>query len=244
MAGDVDGVRQLAIAAAQGAGALLLESQPTGQSSKSSPTDLVTDADRMAEEFIVEKIRTARPKDSILAEEGSLVEGSSGVRWVIDPLDGTINFVYGVPQWSVSIGVEGKVRVGVVHDPTRGETFTDGGDLRPSRKTDLPDALIGTGFSYSAEIRRRQAGVLARVLPNVRDVRRPGSCALDLAWVACGRYDGFYEEDTHEWDVSAGIAIIESAGAVVERIGTLTIAAGTKELFEKLKGLVLDHADD
>lgn len=244
MGSEDDSVRKLAVEAARGAGDLLLESRPTGQSSKSSPTDLVTDADRMAEHFIVEKIKNSRPDDSILAEEGSLVEGTSGVRWVIDPLDGTINFVYGLPQWSVSIGVEGKVRVGVVHDPMRRETFVDGGDLSPSKKTNLPDALIGTGFSYSSEIRRRQARVLAHVLPMVRDVRRPGSCALDLAWVACGRYDGFYEEDTHEWDVSAGITIIKSAGAVAERIDTLTIAAGTPELFEKLKGLVLNHADD
>lgn len=233
-------LRELAVGTAVGAGRLLLKSAPTGQSSKSSPTDLVTDADRAAEAYIVEHIRASRLEDSIIAEEGTLFEGITGVRWIIDPLDGTINFVYGIPQWCVSIGIEGEVRAGVVHDPLRAETFTDADEFRPSSKTDLAEALIATGFSYSSEIRAGQARVLTRVLPRVRDVRRAGSCALDLAWVACGRFDGFYEEDTHHWDISAGIALIESAGARVRTHGTLTIAAGTPELLDKLEALVLD----
>lgn len=238
---DADSLRALAVALALKAGELLLHSAPTGQVAKSSPTDLVTDADRMAEELIVGSLRETRPDDSILSEEGSLHEGSSGIRWVIDPLDGTINFVYGIPQWSVSIGIEGAVRAGVVHDPNRNETFADSDKLRPSAKTDLADSLIGTGFSYSASRRSRQAEVLGRVLPRVRDIRRAGSCALDLAWVAAGRFDGFYEEDTHHWDISAGIALIESAGGEVRTYGDLTIAAGNKTLLAQLESLVLER---
>ena len=232
-------LRRLAVELAEGAGKLLKDAVPSGQQSKSSPTDLVTDADLAAEQFIVERLRAERPDDSIIAEEGSLSEGTSGIRWVIDPLDGTINFVYGIPQWCVSIGIEGNVRIGVIHDPNRSETFTDVDRFEPSRKTDLDDALVGTGFSYSADKRTRQAETLQRVLPNVRDIRRAGSCALDLAWVACGRFDAFYEEDTYHWDISAGIALIESAGASVRTYGPVTIAAGTEELLDKLESLVM-----
>lgn len=240
MTPQASALRSLAVDLAQGAGELLLKSLPTGQSSKSSPTDLVTDADRDTEQYIVERLRAERPDDSILAEEGSLHEGSSGIRWVIDPLDGTVNFVYGIPQWSVSIGVEGAVRLGVVHDPNRRETFTDAGELRASTKTVLASALVGTGFSYSSKRRRHQAAVLQRVLPRVRDVRRAGSCALDLAWVAAGKLDAFYEEDTHHWDISAGIALIQSAGGFVRTHGDTTIAAGTKSLLNALESLVLE----
>lgn len=232
-------LRALAVDLATGAGDLLLAAQPTGQKAKSSPSDLVTDADRSAERFVVERLHAQRPQDSILAEEGSIHEGKSGVRWVIDPLDGTINFVYGIPHWCVSIGIEGRVRGGVVHDPTREETFTDADRFEPSSKTELAGALIGTGFSYSAETRARQARVLARLLPQVRDVRRAGSCALDLAWVACGRLDGFYEHDTYPWDTSAGAALIESAGGFIRFHDALVIAAGTPELGERLEKIVL-----
>lgn len=237
---EAEELRSLAVEIAKGAGELLLSTKAGITTSKSSPTDLVTDADRAAEKFIVERIKEARPEDSVLAEEGSLHEGTSGIRWVIDPLDGTINFVYGFPQWCVSIGIEGKVRAGVVHDPTRGELFTDADDLTPSNKTDLSDALIGTGFSYSSEMRSRQAKLLTKVLPLVRDVRRAGSCALDLTWVAAGRLDGFYEDDTHHWDISAGLAIIQAAGGHARTYDQLTIAAGRLELLEQLEALVLE----
>lgn len=238
-----DELRRLAVDVARECGKLLLDALPTGQASKSSPTDLVTDADVEAERYIVDRIRTERPRDSILSEEGSIHEGTSGVRWVVDPLDGTINFIYGIPQWCVSIGIEGSIRAGVIHDPNRGETFTDADRLRPSSKTDLADALIGTGFSYSSQMRARQAEVLRRILPRVRDVRRLGSCALDLAWVASGRFDGFFEDDTHHWDVSAGIALIEASGGYVRTHGALTIAAGTRDLLEKLEDLVLQDRE-
>lgn len=232
-------LRALAVELATGAGDILLGTEAGRVSTKSSPTDLVTDADRAAERHIFQKLLQARPQDSIVAEEGSLNEGSSGVRWVIDPLDGTVNYVYGFPHWCVSIGIEGAARLGVVHDPSRKETFADGRDLIPSRKTELSDCLIGTGFSYAARTRARQAAIISRILPRVRDIRRAGSCALDLAWVACGRLDGYYEEDVKHWDVSAGIALVRAAGGHVKVHGEMTLAAGTEELLSELERLVL-----
>lgn len=232
-------LRALAVDLAQGAGKLLLSMTAGAERSKSSPTDLVTEADQAAEGYIFGRLREERPQDSILAEEGSVHEGTTGIRWVIDPLDGTINYIYGLPQWSVSIGIEGEVRAGVVHDPNRMETFTDSDPLTPSDKTDLSTALIATGFSYSSEMRARQAAVMTHVLPKVRDIRRFGSAALDLAWVAAGRFDGFFEDDTHHWDISGGIAVIEAAGGAVRTHGALTIAAGTRDLLDQLESLVL-----
>ena len=242
--GDAATLRALAVDIARGAGTLLAKARPTGQRSKSSPTDIVTDADRAAEELIVRRLRAERPDDSLLAEEGSLHAGTSGNTWVIDPLDGTVNFIYGIPHWSVSIGLEGAVRLGVVHDPSRAETFTDQDPLVPSSQTELAHALIATGFSYSAETRARQGRLLARVLPKVRDIRRAGSLALDLAWVACGRLDGHYEHDTHPWDISAGIAMIEAAGGAVRMTGSLTIAAGNQTLLRRLEDLVLGEGGE
>ncbi|MDQ4148860.1 MAG: inositol monophosphatase [Actinomycetota bacterium] len=239
MADETAQLRTLAVELAREAGDILLAIEIGRIQSKTSPTDLVTDADRAAERHIFDKLRKVRPDDSIKAEEGSVREGTSGIEWVIDPLDGTVNFVYGFPQWCVSIGIEGGARVGVVHDPNRRETFTDADDLRPSSKTDLADSMVGTGFSYSVQVRTRQAQLVAEVLPKVRDIRRAGSCALDLAWVACGRLDAYYEEDTRHWDISAGIALVEASGGFVRRHGTLTVAAGTEELLEKLETLVV-----
>lgn len=234
-----DELRAIAVELATEAGEILLSMEAGRISAKSSPTDLVSDADRAAELHIFEKLMKLRPEDSIIAEEGSVNVGTTGIEWVIDPLDGTVNYIYGFPQWCVSIGIEGAERLGVVHDPNRRETFTDLGPHLPSQKTELADSLVGTGFSYSVEVRTRQAALLAEVLPKVRDIRRAGSCALDLAWVACGRLDGFYEEDVRHWDTSAGIAIVRGAGGFAEQRGPVTFAAGTKELLEKLQDLVL-----
>ena len=238
---EAEAIRAVAVEAAHEAGRLLMTMKPSGISSKSSATDLVTDADRASEKIIFDRIRAARPSDTVSSEEGSLFEGSSGVRWVIDPLDGTTNYAYGIPQWAISIGVEGRVCVGVIYDPNRDETFTDVSDLQPSTKTDLATSLIATGFSYSPEIRRRQGLVASNVVSEVRDLRRAGAAAIDLAWVACGRVDGYYEDDTHPWDNTAGIAIIESAGGFVAKEGSMVIAAGTEELLSQLKQLVLEQ---
>lgn len=235
----IDDLRALALELAMGAAKVVLASAPTNPLAKSSPTDIVTDADRAAEEYIFTALREARPHDTILSEEGAVQEGNSGIRWVIDPLDGTVNYLYGIPQWCISIGSEGKVRVGVVYDAVKDEAFTDADKRYPSTKTDLADCLIGTGFSYSRAMRERQAEVVSRVLPAVRDIRRAGSCALDLAWVAAGRLDAFYEDDTHAWDISAGLTLVEAAGGAVETHGALTMAAGNIELLHKLRELVL-----
>lgn len=234
-----DELRAIAVELATEAGQILLTMEAGLISAKSSPTDLVSDADRAAELHIFENLMKLRPDDSIIAEEGSGNAGTSGIEWVVDPLDGTVNYIYGLPHWCVSIGIEGAERLGVIHDPNRRETFTDLGPLEPSRKTELADSLIATGFSYSVQIRTRQAALVSEILPKVRDIRRAGSCALDLAWVACGRLDGFYEEDVRHWDTSAGIAIVQGAGGFAEQRGPVTFAAGTKELLEKLQDLVL-----
>ena len=237
---DPRALRALAAEVACEAGHLLARSRPTVQAAKSSPTDLVTDADHAAEALIVERLRAERPDDGVLAEEGSLHKGTTGLTWVIDPLDGTVNFVYGYPHWAVSIGLEGALHLGVVYDPSRDELFTDADALVPSTQSDLAHALIGTGFSYSAAVRARQGAVLARVIPAVRDIRRGGSLALDLAWVACGRLDAMYEHDTHPWDVSAGIAMLEAAGGAVAMHGSMIVAAGNEALMRRLEALVLD----
>jgi myo-inositol-1(or 4)-monophosphatase len=224
-----DELLALAVDVARAAGALLLDrfQRPaTGVERKSSATDMVSDADRDAERLIRGLIAAARPRDGLLGEEGGDVAGESGLLWVVDPLDGTTNYLYGLPIWSVSIACEdasGGV-VGVVFDPCRDELFAaergrgatlNGRPVKPSQGDDLSRALIGTGFSYEPEMRRRQARVLAELLPQVRDIRRGGSAAIDLAWVACGRLDGYYELGTRHWDRAAGMLLVSEAGGVV-----------------------------
>lgn len=228
------------------AGALLLESYLSGHAheidSKSTPTDLVSEADRLAERVIREGLALRRPDDGFLGEESGEEAGSSGLRWVVDPLDGTVNFLFGIPQWAVSIAVEDGqgTLAGVVHDPVRGETFAavrDGGpptleapevsgpisgqtagdsiqtrELRASQCSDPATAMLATGFAYDARVRAAQARVLARVIPQVRDIRRFGSAALDLAWTAAGRYDAYFERTVKPWDIAAGALICEAAG--------------------------------
>jgi myo-inositol-1(or 4)-monophosphatase len=221
-----DELLTLAIEAARAAGSLLLErfQQPaTGAERKSSSTDMVSDADRDAESLIRGMIGKARPLDAILGEEGSSVAGRSGLRWVVDPLDGTTNYLYGLPIWSVSVACEdaGGGLVGVVLDPCVDELFAaqrgrgatlNGRPIHVSAADDLSRALIGTGFSYEPAIRGRQARALVELLPGVRDIRRGGSAAIDLAWVACGRLDGYYELGTHLWDRAAGMLLVSEAG--------------------------------
>jgi myo-inositol-1(or 4)-monophosphatase len=193
-------------------------------STKSSPTDVVTEADRASERLVVDALRAARPDDAVVAEEGGARAGTSGVTWVLDPLDGTTNYLFRIPAYAVSLAaqVRGEAVAAVVLDPSRGEEFTalrgrgswcNGVALRASRQDDLSRALVGTGFSYDAERRRRQAVVLAQVLPAVRDIRRVGSAALDLCWVACGRLDAYYEKGLGPWDHAAGELVAREAGA-------------------------------
>ncbi len=170
---------------------------------KSSPTDLVSETDVAAESAIRDVLGRRRPDDAILGEEGGAT-GHGELRWVIDPLDGTTNFLFGVPQFAVSVACEDADGglAGVVLDPIRDECFTatrsgppelNREEIRLIRQSDLAVALVATGFGYSAEVRARQAEVLTRVLPRVRDIRRAGAAALDLCWCACGRYDAYWE---------------------------------------------------
>jgi myo-inositol-1(or 4)-monophosphatase len=189
----------------------------------------VSDADHAAEDAIRALLAQRRPDDGILGEEGGDTAGTSGVRWVIDPLDGTVNFLFGIPHWCVSVAcedAEGTV-AGVVLDPLREELFCatrDGpalidGDLaEPSQRENLAMALVGTGFAYEASVRSRQAAAASRVLPAVRDLRRLGSAALDLAYTACGRYDAFYERGLKAWDAAAGALLCTRAGLEVREL--------------------------
>jgi myo-inositol-1(or 4)-monophosphatase len=244
----------LAERAARAAAAELLErygGPVEGLDSKTSATDPVSDADREAERAIRELLEAERPGDALIGEEGSREAGESGRRWVIDPLDGTVNYLYGIPQWCVSIALEdgdGGLAA-VVLDPVREELFTaerGGGarlndrQVRVNAREDLGRALIATGFSYEAAHRAEQAQVVSRVLPRVRDIRRAGSAALDLAWVAVGRLDGFYERGVKHWDWAAGRMLVEEAGGATrdmhgEPYGLLAAAPA---LLEPLAALV------
>lgn len=187
---------------------------------------MVSDADRDAEAAIGGLLAAERPDDGLLAEEGSHADAASGRRWVVDPLDGTTNYLYRFPGWVVSVALEDAAgpAVGVVHDPLHGETFAavrgegatlDGAPIAVSGAETLATALVGTGFGYDADRRAAQGEVLLRVLPRVRDVRRAGAAALDLCMVACGRLDGYYERGLKPWDWAAGSLIASEAGATV-----------------------------
>jgi len=213
--------------AARAAGAVLLErfGGPRREvRSKSTPTDLVSEADIEAERALRGVLAARRPDDAVLGEEGGdRGAGTSGVRWIVDPLDGTVNFLFGIPQWAVSVAcADGDgLLAGVVLDPLRDEVFAatrdgpatrDGEPVEASSRGDLATAMVGTGFAYDAEVRAAQAEVAARVLPRVRDLRRMGSAALDLAWTACGRYDAYYERGLQPWDRAAGELLCARAG--------------------------------
>jgi len=222
-------LRDLAEVAAREAGALLLaglDDVRTNVRTKSTGTDLVSEMDHAAERCIVDRLLGTRPDDGLLGEEGTDILGTSGVRWVIDPLDGTTNYLYGLAGFGVSIAAEhdGAVVAGAVLDVVRGELFAaslgggatrDGRAIAPSAATELPLALLATGFSYDAAQRARQATVLTEVLPRVRDIRRFGAAALDLCAVACGRVDGYYERGLAPWDLAAGGLIATESGAVL-----------------------------
>jgi myo-inositol-1(or 4)-monophosphatase len=214
---------------------------------KSSGTDVVTQMDRGSEQILVDTILRSRPDDAILGEEGGSRPGSSGVTWVIDPLDGTVNYLYGLPSWAVSVGavVDGRPVVGVVHAPALGKVWrgadgsggTDplaevgGTAVRASQCDSLDMALVATGFGYDPGVRAEQGRVVAGLLPRVRDIRRAGAAAVDMCWVAQGLVDAYYERGTHPWDRAAGTVIARAAGAVVcglhadEADDAMTIAA-------------------
>jgi myo-inositol-1(or 4)-monophosphatase len=227
---------------------------------KSSPTDIVTAMDKAAEAMIVDRLLAARPDDGVLGEEGAGRAGTSGVRWVIDPIDGTVNYLYRLPSWSVSIGVEldGVVVAGVVLDGPRdvvwtatrgGGAYRDGVQVHCSAETQLSKALLATGFSYVAERRRMQGQVIAGVLPRVRDIRRLGSAALDLCSAAAGHVDAYAEQSLHPWDLAAGGLIASEGGCRVEGLhgapaGHALVIAAPPELFGQLHDLLAELRAD
>jgi myo-inositol-1(or 4)-monophosphatase len=225
-----------------------------GVRTKSTATDPVSEADLAAEAEIRRVLGERRPDDAILGEEGGQT-GHGDLRWIVDPLDGTVNYLFGIPQFSVSVACqdsEGMI-VGVVLDPVREERFAatrsgtatlNGVTITGSTREDLATALVSTGFAYDAGVRAKQAVVMGRVLPRVRDIRRAGSAALDLAWLACGRYDGYYERGVNLWDYAAGGLIASRAGLVVRELepaddGPAGLAAAAPALIDELLALIL-----
>lgn len=241
---DPEALLQLAVVAARRAGGVLLEHQRRRAAgadhlavdTKTSATDPVSEADRAAERAVVATLLDARPDDGVLGEEDTSGNrpGTSGLRWVVDPLDGTVNYLYRIPQWCISVAAEddrGAV-VGVVHDPERDETFTavrGGGarllagdsaalDLRVTTVADLDRTLTATGYAYDPSTRAAWAGDTSALLAHVRDLRRGGAAALDLAWVAAGRLDGYLEFGLQAWDWAAGELLVTEAGGRVSHV--------------------------
>lgn len=226
---------ELAVAVAREAAALVARGRGSAGEQvdvKSSPVDVVTAVDRASEELIVSRLLAARPDDGVLGEEGGTRPGRGGVRWLVDPIDGTVNFLYGLPAYAVSIAaeVDGVVVAGAVLHVTSGELFTatrgagaflsapsspEPVRLTGSRPASLGETLVATGFGYRAELRAEQGAVVAGLLPLVRDIRRFGSSALDLCSVAAGRVDAYYELGLSPWDHAAGALVAAEAGVVV-----------------------------
>ncbi len=228
--------------------------RPAGVRTKSTPTDLVSEADVAAEAAIRSVLARHRSEDAILGEEGGAT-GSGELRWLVDPLDGTSNFLFGIPAFAVSVACEDSsgTLVGVVLDPTRDECFAatrsgsptlNGEPIeRPDGADELGLAMVATGFGYDPALRASQGVVLARLLPRVRDIRRVGSAALDLAWSACGRFDAYYERGLNAWDVAAGGLIAVRAGLATCELEATSdepsgVLAAPPGLIEELYALV------
>lgn len=261
-----EALARIAARIAREAGDRVLEIRRRGVSvaaSKSSPVDVVTEADREAERMIVAALLAERPDDGVLGEEGAGVEGTSGITWVVDPIDGTTNYLYGLPSYVVSIAAsvedpralaDGRRPVaGAVYNPSTGElfeawedggAFLDGEPISISGKEELATALVATGFGYTVERKLEQLEMLQRVLPRVRDIRRIGAAAYDLCLIACGRIDAYYERGLNPWDYSAGALIAREAGAELlgadpETLpGTSLLVAAAPALVHELRDAV------
>jgi myo-inositol-1(or 4)-monophosphatase len=226
---DPDALVVLARRLAEGAGALVRDGRRRGLravGTKTTGTDMVTEYDRQSEAYIAKGILDARPDDTIVGEEGTDRQGTSGVEWFVDPIDGTTNFLYNLPGYGISVGArdDDGLLAGVVHVPTLGETFraTRGGGaflndepIHCSDASVLATALVGTGFAYRAAGRVTQVSALVNIIGNVRDIRRLGAASVDLCYVACGRYDAYFERGLSLWDLAAGELIAREAGAIV-----------------------------
>lgn len=222
---------------------------------KTSVTDMVTEYDRAAEALIVGRLRAERPDDGIVGEEGTADPGSSGIVWLVDPIDGTTNYLYQLPTYSVSIAAldEDGGLVGVVYAPVLAELFTatrsggarlNGEPIHCSGQQTLGSALVATGFSYRPEHRTLQARRVANLIDRVRDIRRLGSAALDLCYVGAGRFDAYYEQYLNPWDLAAGELIAQEAGARLGRFGSNAAEAGglvaaAPPIFDELVELVV-----
>jgi myo-inositol-1(or 4)-monophosphatase len=258
---SAEALLRLAVEVAHGAGTMLRagrESMADDLDTKSSPTDIVTELDKASERLITERLLATRPDDGLLGEEGSSRDGTTGVRWVIDPVDGTVNFLYRLPSWAVSIGVErdGEVVAGVVYDVPRditwtavlgGGAFRDGVAVHASTATTLAQTLLATGFSYESDRRALQGSIIADLLPQVRDIRRLGSGALDLCSAAAGHVDAYFEQGLHPWDLAAGGLIAREAGCRVEGLhgavaGRPLVIAAPPVLFEHLHAVLERHS--
>jgi len=246
----------LAWRAASEAAAFLHTQRPDdlGVETKSTPTDVVTSMDKAAEHLIQERLLGERPGDGMLGEEGSSVAGSTGIRWVVDPLDGTVNYLYRIPLWGVSVAAEdleiGETVVGVIITPETGEGFIgvrgggawrvrgDIAELMTVRAcTELAQAMVTTGFGYAPQRRLSQADVLRSIITSVRDIRRTGCAVVDFTWLAQGITDAYYERGLNPWDVAAGILIAREAGAVVRLLGDPergTFVAGVPGIADQL----------
>ena len=257
------GLLDLAVAVAREAGEMLAarHGRPVVVGTKTSPTDIVTEMDQAAEQLIRARILAERPDDAILGEEGGQTGGNAPVRWIVDPLDGTVNYLYGLPDWAVSIAAEvgGQVLAGVVCVPRRDAIFgavlgegawrasLTGAAAEPlacNAEVPLSRALIATGFGYERARRLVQGEVLSAILPRVRDIRRNGACAVDLCSLAAGNVDGYYERGVQYWDIAAGSLIAREAGAVVGGLagkpaGPSMTLGGGPALFAELHDLLL-----
>jgi myo-inositol-1(or 4)-monophosphatase len=252
----------LAVTTARSAGRMIQAGAARGvevTATKSSDVDVVTESDRSAERLIRRTLLEARPDDAVLGEEAegeqSDEPGTSGVRWIVDPIDGTVNFLYGIPHYAVSIAaeLEGEVVAGVVLNVATGAEYTatlggvalrSGAPIRVRAVVPLAERLIGTGFSYEARQRQIQAAALLRLLPRIRDIRRFGSCALDLCAVAEGSLDGYLEEGVNLWDHAAGGLVARAAGARVESErgvgGRPLLIAAPENGFEELRTAIAE----
>lgn len=258
MTAPAESLADLARSCARGAAEFIRAQRPEGRvdvaATKSSATDVVTEIDRATEDLIRTMIGAARPDDAVMGEEGGSSAGSNDVTWIVDPIDGTVNFVHGLPGYSVSIAaaVEGVVQAACVVDVVSGEEFSavrgrgatrvgvDGVrvELGPPPTVTLDKALVGTGFHYREEIRAKQGAAVARLLGMVADVRRIGSAAMDLCNVASGRLDAYVEEGLKPWDLAAGQLIAEESGIIVtgldgppgERLTIATVPAIADDL--------------
>ncbi|QAY62851.1 inositol monophosphatase [Xylanimonas allomyrinae] len=266
---SIAGLRALALSLATEAGAAVRARRPehvTVAATKSSDVDPVTAMDRAVEELLVARLATERPQDAILGEEGDDVPGTSGLTWVVDPIDGTVNYLYGVSSFAVSVAVVAgpadperwTILAGCVHDVVTGRTWSaglgegataDGVPLPAVEHAPLGRSLVGTGFGYAASRRAAQARVLAEVLPRVRDIRRLGSAAIDLCLLAQGSLDLYYERGLNPWDLAAGALVASEAGARVVGLrghapgATMTVAGRGPALDQFVSLLEAAQAD-